>query len=122
MIRGSIPLLNNVFVVNLFLLVIPALIAIASLTLIERKILGYMKFHKGPNIVGPYGTLQPIADAIERFTKEPLATYHIHRNPVCNRRYSLSHFFLAKISFRTYHHQSIFSGTQYIFNKGFSPS
>ena len=36
-------------------------------------------------------------------------------------RYSLSHFFLAKIPFRTYHHQSIFSGTQYIFQQKFFP-
>nr|AGK43577.1 NADH dehydrogenase subunit 1 [Aotus azarai infulatus]QXI73175.1 NADH dehydrogenase subunit 1 [Aotus nigriceps]QXI73141.1 NADH dehydrogenase subunit 1 [Aotus azarai infulatus]QXI73142.1 NADH dehydrogenase subunit 1 [Aotus azarai infulatus]QXI73143.1 NADH dehydrogenase subunit 1 [Aotus azarai infulatus] len=60
------------FMINLLLLVIPALIAMAFLTLIERKILGYMQFRKGPNIVGPYGLLQPIADAMKLFTKEPL--------------------------------------------------
>nr|YP_010410077.1 NADH dehydrogenase subunit 1 [Cheracebus torquatus]URH15950.1 NADH dehydrogenase subunit 1 [Cheracebus torquatus] len=57
---------------NLLLLIIPALIAMAFLTLTERKILGYMQFRKGPNIVGPYGILQPIADAMKLFTKEPL--------------------------------------------------
>ncbi|YP_006503757.1 NADH dehydrogenase subunit 1 (mitochondrion) [Aotus nancymaae] len=60
------------FMINLLLLVIPALIAMAFLTLMERKILGYMQFRKGPNIVGPYGLLQPIADAMKLFTKEPL--------------------------------------------------
>nr|URH16041.1 NADH dehydrogenase subunit 1 [Cheracebus lugens] len=58
--------------INLLLLIIPALIAMAFLTLTERKILGYMQFRKGPNIVGPYGMLQPIADAMKLFTKEPL--------------------------------------------------
>nr|YP_010409453.1 NADH dehydrogenase subunit 1 [Aotus trivirgatus]YP_010409622.1 NADH dehydrogenase subunit 1 [Aotus vociferans]URH13792.1 NADH dehydrogenase subunit 1 [Aotus trivirgatus]URH14117.1 NADH dehydrogenase subunit 1 [Aotus vociferans] len=58
--------------INLLLLIIPALIAMAFLTLMERKILGYMQFRKGPNIVGPYGLLQPIADAMKLFTKEPL--------------------------------------------------
>nr|YP_010409661.1 NADH dehydrogenase subunit 1 [Saguinus inustus]URH14403.1 NADH dehydrogenase subunit 1 [Saguinus inustus] len=60
------------FLINLILLMLPALIAMAFLTLTERKILGYMQFRKGPNIVGPYGMLQPIADAMKLFTKEPL--------------------------------------------------
>nr|YP_010409544.1 NADH dehydrogenase subunit 1 [Chiropotes chiropotes]URH13779.1 NADH dehydrogenase subunit 1 [Chiropotes israelita]URH13909.1 NADH dehydrogenase subunit 1 [Chiropotes chiropotes]URH13922.1 NADH dehydrogenase subunit 1 [Chiropotes chiropotes]URH14234.1 NADH dehydrogenase subunit 1 [Chiropotes israelita]URH14247.1 NADH dehydrogenase subunit 1 [Chiropotes israelita] len=58
--------------INLLLLIIPILIAMAFLTLMERKILGYMQLRKGPNIVGPYGLLQPIADAMKLFTKESL--------------------------------------------------
>nr|AMN14465.1 NADH dehydrogenase subunit 1 [Brachiones przewalskii] len=58
--------------INLFLFLAPILIAMAFLTLVERKILGYMQFRKGPNIVGPYGMLQPFADAVKLFTKEPL--------------------------------------------------
>nr|AIG23279.1 NADH dehydrogenase subunit 1 [Myoictis wavicus] len=61
------------FTTNLLLYIIPILLAVAFLTLIERKILGYMQFRKGPNIVGPYGLLQPFADAIKLFTKEPLS-------------------------------------------------
>nr|YP_009338900.1 NADH dehydrogenase subunit 1 [Neotoma fuscipes]AOS50498.1 NADH dehydrogenase subunit 1 [Neotoma fuscipes] len=57
---------------NIMTLLIPILIAMAFLTLVERKILGYMQLRKGPNIVGPYGILQPFADAMKLFIKEPL--------------------------------------------------
>nr|YP_007627277.1 NADH dehydrogenase subunit 1 [Redunca arundinum]AEP22092.1 NADH dehydrogenase subunit 1 [Redunca arundinum] len=60
------------FMVNILMLIIPILLAVAFLTLVERKVLGYMQFRKGPNVVGPYGLLQPIADAIKLFIKEPL--------------------------------------------------
>nr|YP_007624332.1 NADH dehydrogenase subunit 1 [Grus virgo]ACN53618.1 NADH dehydrogenase subunit 1 [Grus virgo] len=51
---------------------IPILIAVAFLTLVERKILSYMQSRKGPNIVGPFGLLQPIADGVKLFIKEPI--------------------------------------------------
>ena len=60
------------FFINLISLIIPILLAVAFLTLVERKVLGYIQLRKGPNIVGPYGLLQPIADAVKLFTKEPL--------------------------------------------------
>nr|AMD83856.1 NADH dehydrogenase subunit 1 [Schizolecis guntheri] len=52
--------------------VIPILLAVAFLTLIERKVLGYMQHRKGPNVVGPCGLLQPIADGVKLFIKEPI--------------------------------------------------
>nr|AAL10117.1 NADH dehydrogenase subunit 1 [Varanus salvadorii] len=52
--------------------IIPILIAVAFLTLTERKILGYMQLRKGPNITGPYGLLQPVADGLKLFIKEPI--------------------------------------------------
>uniref|UniRef100_A0A8C9GZ69 NADH-ubiquinone oxidoreductase chain 1 n=1 Tax=Piliocolobus tephrosceles TaxID=591936 RepID=A0A8C9GZ69_9PRIM len=60
------------FTMNLLLTIIPVLAAIAFLTLTERKLLGYMQLREGRNIVGPYGLLQPFADAVKLFTKEPL--------------------------------------------------
>ncbi|YP_004425124.1 NADH dehydrogenase subunit 1 (mitochondrion) [Rhinopithecus bieti] len=60
------------FTVNLLLITLPIIAAMAFLTLTERKLLGYMQLRKGPNIVGPYGLLQPFADAMKLFTKEPM--------------------------------------------------
>uniref|UniRef100_A0A8C0JTM7 NADH-ubiquinone oxidoreductase chain 1 n=1 Tax=Canis lupus dingo TaxID=286419 RepID=A0A8C0JTM7_CANLU len=60
------------FFINIISLIVPILLAVAFVTLVERKVLGYIQLRKGPNIVGTYGLLQPIADAVKFFTKEPL--------------------------------------------------
>lgn len=51
-------------------IVAPLMIAVAYLTLWERKLLGYMQVRHGPNRLGPWGLLQPMADGLKLLTKE----------------------------------------------------
>nr|YP_010326920.1 NADH dehydrogenase subunit 1 [Anomis mesogona]UNP54169.1 NADH dehydrogenase subunit 1 [Anomis mesogona] len=63
---------NDIYLifVGLLILIIGVLIGVAFLTLLERKVLGYIQIRKGPNKLGFMGILQPFSDAIKLFTKE----------------------------------------------------
>jgi len=59
-------------------LVLPLLLCVAYLTLWERKAIGFTQIRVGPNRVGPYGLLQPIADALKILTKEIILPTKAH--------------------------------------------
>jgi len=55
---------------KIFSIILPLLLCVAYLTYAERRIIGLMQLRRGPNVVGPFGLLQPIADAIKLLSKE----------------------------------------------------
>ena len=59
-------------VAQILMVVVPLLIGVAYLTYAERKVIGAMQLRRGPNVVGPYGLFQPIADGMKLFFKETI--------------------------------------------------
>ena len=61
-----------IIVAQILAIVVPLLVAVAYLTYAERKVIGAIQLRKGPNVVGPFGLLQPFADGIKLLAKETI--------------------------------------------------
>ena len=61
-----------IIVAKIVAIVVPVLICVAYLTYAERKVIGAMQLRKGPNVVGPFGLFQPIADGLKLLMKETI--------------------------------------------------
>ncbi len=59
-------------ILKISVIVLPLMIFIAYLTFFERKVIGAIQLRKGPNVVGPLGLFQPLADGIKLLTKETI--------------------------------------------------
>lgn len=63
---------GGLILVHILMLLVPLLVAVAYLTLMERKVLAAMSLRMGPNVVGAFGLLQPLADAAKLIFKETI--------------------------------------------------
>jgi NADH-quinone oxidoreductase subunit H len=61
-----------IIIAQILAIVVPLLLSVAYLTYFERKVIASMQLRKGPNVVGPFGLLQPIADGMKLFIKETI--------------------------------------------------
>jgi NADH-quinone oxidoreductase subunit H len=58
--------------IKIVAVILPLLLGMAYLTYAERKVIAAVQLRKGPNVVGPFGLLQPIADGLKLITKETI--------------------------------------------------
>ena len=61
---------------------VPLLVAVAYMTYAERKVMAAMQLRRGPNVVGPFGLLQPFADGLKLLMKETIIPSGANRRPV----------------------------------------
>ncbi len=66
-------------VAEIIAIIVPVLVGVAYLTYAERKVIGAMQLRKGPNVIGPFGLFQPLADGAKLFFKETIFPNHASR-------------------------------------------
>jgi len=64
--------LTLINIVKILFIIVPLLISVAYFTLAERKIMGSIQRRKGPNVMGWFGLLTPLADGLKLFSKETI--------------------------------------------------
>jgi len=64
---------------KILLVILPLIGAVAYLTLMERRVIAAMQLRKGPNVVGPFGLLQPLADGLKLMLKEVIIPYNSNK-------------------------------------------
>ena len=73
--------LTLLILIEILAVVVPLLIAVAYLTYAERKVMAAMQMRRGPNVVGPWGLLQPFADGLKLLMKETIIPSGASRIP-----------------------------------------
>lgn len=61
-----------IIIAKIVAIILPLLVCVAYLTYAERKVIAAMQMRRGPNVVGPFGLLQPLADGVKLFMKETI--------------------------------------------------
>ncbi|HET6159189.1 MAG TPA: NADH-quinone oxidoreductase subunit NuoH [Dongiaceae bacterium] len=70
-----------IILIEILAIILPLLLAVAYLTYAERKVMAAMQMRRGPNVVGPWGLFQPIADGLKLMFKETIIPSGANRIP-----------------------------------------
>ena len=71
-------LFNEVY--KILFLLIPILVSVAMIVWLERRVWGFVQKRRGPNVVGPFGLLQTLADALKYIFKEIIIPASANKN------------------------------------------